>query len=148
MENPVVGRYTYPEVGGAGGEDDPVRPEELPVGAEGDVDEGLLLEQRVEHGEDRRAVVVPLQAELLLLGGGGARAGGGGARHGRGGGGREGSNWGGKVQKSGREGSKLGKGGGGGGGDRVGLKRRGADRSSGFGYLSPAAAAANSASTN
>ena len=57
---------TYPEVGRAGREDDPVRLDELPLGAEGDVDEGLLLEQRVEHGEDGRAVVVPLQAELLL----------------------------------------------------------------------------------
>ena len=36
------------------------------AGPEGDVDEGLLLEQRVEDREDGRAVVVPLQAELLL----------------------------------------------------------------------------------
>ena len=65
----MLGSYlilTYPEVGRAGREDDPVRLDELPLGAEGDVDEGLLLEQRVEHGEDGRAVVVPLQAELLL----------------------------------------------------------------------------------
>ena len=60
-----------------------MRPEELSVGAEGDIDERLLLEQRVEHGEDRRAVVVPLQAELLL--GSGRARGGPGGRHRHGG---------------------------------------------------------------
>ena len=64
----MMDAFAYPEVGRACGEDDPVRADDGVVGAgpEGDVDEGLLLEQRVEDREDGRAVVVPLQAELLL----------------------------------------------------------------------------------
>ena len=41
-------------------------PDELTLRAECDVDEGLLLEERVEDGEEGRAMVVPLQAELLV----------------------------------------------------------------------------------
>lgn len=41
-------------------------PEELSIRGEGDVDEALLLEQGVEDRQDGAAVVVPLQAELLL----------------------------------------------------------------------------------
>ncbi len=41
-------------------------PDELTLGAESDVDQGLLLEKGVEDGEEGGAVVVPLQAELLV----------------------------------------------------------------------------------
>ena len=41
-------------------------PEELSIRGESHVDEALLLEEGVEHGEDGAPVVVPLQAELLL----------------------------------------------------------------------------------
>lgn len=41
-------------------------PDELTLRAECDVDEGLLLKEGVEDGEEGGAVVVPLQAELLV----------------------------------------------------------------------------------
>ena len=40
--------------------------DELALGAEGDVHQGLLLQQVVEDGEERGPVVVPLEAELLV----------------------------------------------------------------------------------
>ena len=40
--------------------------EELALGAEGDVHQGLLLELAVEVGDEGGLVIVPLQAELLV----------------------------------------------------------------------------------
>ena len=59
-------KISYLEVGWACRKNDPVSPDELTLRAECDVDEGLLLEERVEDGEEGRAMVVPLQAELLV----------------------------------------------------------------------------------
>ena len=59
------GCLTHPKVWGAGGEYDPVCPDELTVSGQRDVHQALLLQQHVHHGQDRRAVVVPLEAKLL-----------------------------------------------------------------------------------
>ena len=56
----------YLEVRRACRKNDPVGSEELALGAEGDVHQGLLLELAVEVGDEGGLVIVPLQAELLV----------------------------------------------------------------------------------
>ena len=42
-------------------------PDELTLGTQGDVHEGLLLEETVKHGEEGGPVIVPLQTKLLII---------------------------------------------------------------------------------
>jgi hypothetical protein len=56
------------EVGGAGGENHLVRLQVQPLAGQGYVDEGLVVEEVLEHGEQVVLVVVPPQAVLLGLG--------------------------------------------------------------------------------
>lgn len=44
-----------------------MRLERLPLGREGAVHMNALLQQRVEHRHQRRLVIVPSQAELLVV---------------------------------------------------------------------------------
>ena len=56
---------THPKVWRACWQDDPVCSDELTVSWQCDINQALLLQQRVHHGEDGGGVVVPFQAELL-----------------------------------------------------------------------------------
>ncbi len=56
----------YLEVGAAGGEDDLVGPEILPVSTERHVDEGLGAEESVKDREDRSLVTRPPETNLTL----------------------------------------------------------------------------------
>jgi hypothetical protein len=58
---------SYLEVRRACREDDPVGPNELTLGTQGDVHQGLFLQETVEHGEEGGPVVIPLQTELLII---------------------------------------------------------------------------------
>ncbi len=42
-------------------------PDELTLGTQGDVHQRLLFQEAVEHGEEGRPVVVPLQTKLLIV---------------------------------------------------------------------------------
>ena len=42
-------------------------PDELTLGTQGYIDEGLLLEETVKHGEEGGPVIVPLQTKLLIV---------------------------------------------------------------------------------
>ena len=58
------------EVGGAGGEDHLVGLQVEPVAGDGDINEGLMVEEVFKDGEEVVLVVVPPQAVLLRLRGG------------------------------------------------------------------------------
>ena len=58
---------SYLEIGRARRQDDPVGPDELTLGTQGDVDQGLLFQETVEDGDEGRTVIVPFQTKLLVI---------------------------------------------------------------------------------
>lgn len=59
---------SYPKIWRAGREDDPMGFQTLTLGTQDDVDQRLLLQERVKDAQDGRVVVVPLETVLLLVG--------------------------------------------------------------------------------